>query len=71
MTVKQSKCLTDSLITDLSRKGVVSDSILRLAAEDNVRLYEKFEKRIVPVLTPRAVDPTHPLPYMSGGLIAR
>src|SRR5205809_85728 len=30
---------------------------------------EYFEMKIYPVLTPQAVDPTHPFPYVSGGNI--
>ena len=36
-----------------------------LSAEESQRLHEYFEREILPVLTPLAVDPTHPFPYIS------
>ncbi|MBK9155376.1 MAG: polyphosphate kinase 1 [Chloracidobacterium sp.] len=70
MTAKQSKCLTDSLIPDLSREGVVLDSYKRLASEDRARLDMYFDEHIMPVITPQAVDPTHPFPYISGSSLS-
>ncbi|MGH3521024.1 MAG: RNA degradosome polyphosphate kinase [Haloechinothrix sp.] len=37
-----------------------------LAAEDQQRLSNYFSDHIFPVLTPLAVDPAHPFPYISG-----
>jgi len=67
MTAKQANCLTGSLIPDLSNEGIVLDSYRRLASEDRDRLDDYFDEHIMPVLTPQAVDPTHPFPYISGG----
>jgi len=36
-----------------------------LDAEDRASMTEMFERRIFPVLTPLAVDPGHPFPYIS------
>ncbi|HVH05166.1 MAG TPA: polyphosphate kinase 1 [Myxococcota bacterium] len=36
-----------------------------LGAADRATLASEFEKRIFPVLTPLAVDPAHPFPYVS------
>ncbi|WP_296649268.1 RNA degradosome polyphosphate kinase [Rhodoluna sp.] len=37
-----------------------------LEAEEKTALHEYFQNQIFPVLTPLAVDPAHPFPYISG-----
>jgi polyphosphate kinase len=37
-----------------------------LAADEHERLHKYFRRQIFPVLTPLAVDPAHPFPYISG-----
>ncbi|ASO22353.1 polyphosphate kinase [Actinoalloteichus hoggarensis] len=37
-----------------------------LSDDDRVRLSEYFTEQVFPVLTPLAVDPAHPFPYISG-----
>jgi len=67
MTSKLEKCLNTSLIPELSREGIVPDSYKRRSAEERQTLNAYFDSHIMPVLTPQAVDPTHPFPYISGG----
>ncbi len=67
MTSKQQKCLTSSLIPELAREGIAIDSYGRRSAEEHAILDAYFEAQILPVLTPQAVDPTHPFPYIAGG----
>jgi polyphosphate kinase len=49
----------------LSDVGISFPSWDSLAESDRVPLTELFERYIFPVLTPLAVDPAHPFPYIS------
>jgi polyphosphate kinase len=49
----------------LAEAGIVFSSWSELDDEDEKFLVETFEQRIFPVLTPLAVDPGHPFPYIS------
>jgi len=69
MTSKQEKCLNSSLLPELAREAVVLDSYKRRTAEERQALDSFFDSQIMPVLTPQAVDPTHPFPYISGGAL--
>lgn len=67
MTTKQTNSLTASLIPELARNGIILDTYKRRSAEERSQLDAYFDQHIMPVLTPQAVDPTHPFPYISGG----
>ena len=63
---RQARLFADDLVPALAKEGI---EILRwdeLAAEERERLHTLFASRILPVLTPLAVDPAHPFPYISG-----
>ena len=49
----------------LSEAGIRLSSWADLDEDDEKFLVETFEQRIFPVLTPLAVDPGHPFPYIS------
>ena len=49
----------------LARVGITFSSYSELDEDDVKGLDEVFEARIFPVLTPLAVDPSHPFPYIS------
>lgn len=67
MSAKQEKCLTSALIPDLAREGIVLDAYKHRSIEERQALDAYFDAHIMPVLTPQAVDPTHPFPYIAGG----
>src|SRR3954451_13725342 len=54
-----------SLAPALSEHGIVFSEWDTLDDEDREYLVDVFEKSIYPVLTPLAVDPGHPFPYIS------
>ena len=56
---------TDSIVPGLRENGIVFSRWDELDDDDRKHLDEVFEERIYPVLTPLAVDPGHPFPYIS------
>ncbi|MGW4498869.1 RNA degradosome polyphosphate kinase [Micromonospora sp. NPDC004336] len=63
---RHSACFTDDVLPRLAAEDI---RILRWADLDDPereRLRAYFREQIFPVLTPLAVDPAHPFPYISG-----
>jgi polyphosphate kinase len=55
----------EQLVPALAEVGIVFSSWEQLDEDDREWLVEEFDTRIFPVLTPLAVDPGHPFPYIS------
>ncbi|MBI2710248.1 MAG: RNA degradosome polyphosphate kinase [Actinobacteria bacterium] len=55
----------ERLVPDLADVGIVFSSWDDLDDDDRKYLVGEFESRIFPILTPLAVDPGHPFPYIS------
>ncbi len=62
---EQEKVLLDVLVPELAERGLLLVSWADLGLDDRAYLADVFEQRIFPVLTPLAVDPAHPFPYIS------
>jgi polyphosphate kinase len=58
-------CLHDQLVPLLARNGVSLISIQDLGSSQRAEVDRYFEEAVFPVLTPLAVDPGHPFPYIS------
>jgi polyphosphate kinase len=65
LLAQQQRLLHEQLLPDLARRGVRLVPLEELTASEWARLDEYFEKQVYPVLTPLAVDPGHPFPYIS------
>jgi polyphosphate kinase len=63
----QAKCLHSEVLPALAENGVVVASYAALTNAERESLNEYYKRNIYPVLTPQAVDPSHPFPYISGG----
>jgi polyphosphate kinase len=64
---EQTRCLYDEVLPDLARNGIEICAFGSLSENERQKLTEYFKKCIYPVITPQAVDPAHPFPYISGG----
>jgi polyphosphate kinase len=62
---RQESIYLDEIRPALAAEGICIVSWDELAAADQVTLSGYYEDRIFPVLTPLAVDPGHPFPYIS------
>ena len=50
----------------LAEHGIELVTWQDITADERARLHTLFAERVYPVLTPLAVDPSHPFPYISG-----
>jgi polyphosphate kinase len=62
---RQSQTFLDQVVPALGEVGIVLSDWDQLDDDDREYLVEVFHDRIFPVLTPLAVDPGHPFPYIS------
>jgi polyphosphate kinase len=67
MTATQIDCLKNDILPALEEKRIRIVRFDSLAASERDALSKFFSQQIFPVLTPQAVDPSHPFPYISGG----
>ena len=66
LTARQSKLWRRELRPALQQEGITVGQVDDLSAAEGEELSERFERQIYPVLTPLAVGPGQPFPYISG-----
>lgn len=69
MIADQMDCLQTDVLPKLEKEGISVVKYASLADTERHYLNEYFYSHVYPLLTPQAVDPTHPFPYISGGSI--
>ncbi|MBC7929987.1 MAG: polyphosphate kinase 1 [Rubrivivax sp.] len=62
---EQTRCLLEEVLPQLAARGVVVASYRELSREEKRAADRYFIEKVFPVLTPQAVDPSHPFPYIS------
>ena len=62
---QQTRCLHEGVLPELESHGVVIARYESLSKDEKRNLSEYFKKNIFLVLTPQAVDPARPFPYIS------
>jgi polyphosphate kinase len=65
MVARQAAIFTQELAPALEEHGIGFCDWETLSEADRSHLEDVFEERVFPVLTPLAVDPAHPFPYIS------
>jgi polyphosphate kinase len=66
MIAEQGRALTEDILPQLKTAGIVIASYYSLSGDERSRMDNYFSRSVFPVLTPLAVDPAHPFPYISG-----
>ncbi|HEX6719296.1 MAG TPA: polyphosphate kinase 1 [Pyrinomonadaceae bacterium] len=62
---EQARCLREEILPQLKAAGLFLIPYESLSRHEKESLKDYFMERIFPILTPLAVDPSHPFPYIS------
>ncbi|WP_250001807.1 RNA degradosome polyphosphate kinase [Actinoplanes sp. M2I2] len=65
LVTRHAACFADEVRPKLSAEGIEVVTWAELDAPERERLRTYFREQVFPVLTPLAVDPAHPFPYIS------
>ena len=66
LTAEQAKLWRRDLLPELAEQDIVVGTVDDLRKGELEQLTERFERQVYPVLTPLAVGPGQPFPYISG-----
>jgi polyphosphate kinase len=66
LIARQTKCFQTDILPKLAQNGIEITDWESLTDDEKSYINKIFTNRIFPVLTPLAVDPSHPFPYISG-----
>nr|WP_246465001.1 RNA degradosome polyphosphate kinase [Ruania alkalisoli] len=66
LTARHAAVFSEKVQPALAAEGITLVHFDHLHESERDRLHKYFRKMIFPVLTPLAVDPAHPFPYISG-----
>ena len=65
MLEAQCLCLRDDLLPALAKADIKIEPYTKLLSKERKRLDKYFRDNLFPILTPQAVDSSHPFPYIS------
>ncbi len=63
---RQTDCFHNAVLPGLREQGIDLVSWDQLSDEEREHVNAIFTRKVFPVLTPLAIDPAHPFPYISG-----
>lgn len=58
-------CLTDEVLPALKKEGIRIDAVADLGKRDRAVVQDYFNTYLEPILTPLAIDPGHPFPFIA------
>ena len=62
---EQARCLREEIVPQLKAVGLTIIPYESLSRHEKENLKDYFMEKVYPILTPLAVDPSHPFPYIS------
>ena len=65
MLKEQTRCLREQILPELEVEGIQVIGHATLGPEEQEKLRSYFMEKVFPILTPLAVDQSHPFPYIS------
>ena len=65
MVAEQVRCFNEEILIELGKHGIVISPYRAQSDRERRMLSTYFMENVFPVLTPQAVDPSHPFPYIS------
>ena len=65
LTEEQHLCFLDTVLPQLSAEGIHLVGLEEMTAEQEQYLEEFFQRTLYPIVTPLAIDPGHPFPYLT------
>jgi polyphosphate kinase len=65
LTEEQHLCFLDTVLPQLSAEGIHLVRLEEMTGEQEQRLEEFFQRTLYPIVTPLAIDPGHPFPYLT------
>lgn len=65
MLSEQNRCLMEEILPLLEKNGISLEDYKSLNSYEKTQVDEYFLKQVFPILTPQAVDASHPFPYIS------
>lgn len=65
MVQQHARCLHEEVLPALAQHGIAILSVGDISTTERAHLDRYFRDNVFPVLTPLAVDPAHPFPYIS------
>ena len=65
MSLREYECWREHLQPELAKEGITFKRIEKLSKEEFLWLRAYFRREVYPVLTPLAIDPTHPFPLIA------
>jgi polyphosphate kinase len=66
MVEEQMRCLREEVLPKLKAQGISILPYNKLSEKEQAEANKYFIENVFPILTPQAVDPGHPFPYISG-----